>query len=133
MDVAAFASRWSGIALSLLRIVAGLLLLQYGLAKLLGWPVVEMFKDLPLLSLYGVAGMIELVGGTLLVLGLFTRPAAFILSGEMASAYFIEHAPQGFFPMLNHGDLAVSLCFTFLYLACAGGGSFSVDATFVKR
>ena len=115
--------------MSLLRIVAGLLVLQYGLAKLFGWPAVEMFRDLKWLSLYGVAGMIELVGGTLLVLGLFTRPTAFILSGEMAAAYFIEHQPHSFFPVLNQGDLAVSLCFTFFYLAFAGGGTWSLDAT----
>jgi len=86
-----------------------------------------MFQDLRWLSLYGIAGMLELVGGTLLVLGLFTRPVAFVLSGEMAAAYFIEHAPKSFFPMLNEGDFAVSLCFTFLYLAFAGGGAWSVD------
>ena len=119
--------RWSSRVLSILRIIAGLLLLQYGLAKLFGWPPAPMFQDLRWLSLYGIAGMLELVGGTLLVLGLFTRPVAFVLSGEMAAAYFIEHAPKSFFPMLNEGDFAVSLCFTFLYLAFAGGGAWSVD------
>jgi len=87
-----------------------------------------MFQGLPWLSLYGIAGMFELLGGTLLVIGLFTRPVAFILSGEMAAAYFIEHAPKSFFPMLNEGDFAVSLCFTLFYLAFAGGGAWSVDA-----
>ena len=111
-----------------MRIVLGLVLLQYGLAKLFGWPAVKMFENLPWLSLFGVAGMFELVGGTLLILGLFTRPVAFILSGEMAAAYFIEHFPHSFFPILNEGDLAVSLCFAFLYLSFAGGGPWSLDA-----
>jgi putative oxidoreductase len=119
---------WSPRVRSVLRIVAGLLVLQYGTAKLFGWPAVKMFENLPWLSLYGVAGMFELVGGTLLVGGLFTRPVAFVLSGEMAAAYFIEHFPRGFFPVLNHGDLAIALCFIFLYLACAGGGPWSLDA-----
>jgi putative oxidoreductase len=119
---------WAPRVLSLLRIVLGLVLLQYGLAKLLGWPVVKMFEDLPWLSLYAIAGMFELAGGTLLVLGLFTRPVAFILSGEMAAAYFIEHFPNSFFPILNEGDLAVSLCFAFLYISFAGGGPWSLDA-----
>ena len=103
-------------------------MLQYGTAKLFGWPAVKMFENLPWLSLFGVAGMFELIGGALLVLGLFTRPVAFVLSGEMAAAYFIEHFPRGFFPLLNHGELAVGLCFTFLYLAVAGGGAWSLDA-----
>jgi putative oxidoreductase len=119
---------WAPRLLSVLRIIDGLVLLQYGTAKLFGWPAVEMFEGLKWLSLFGIAGMFELVGGTLLILGLFTRPAAFILSGEMAAAYFIEHLPQGFFPILSGGDLAVSLCFTFLYLAFAGGGPWSLDA-----
>src|SRR6266702_2786409 len=119
---------WAPRVLSLLRIVVGLVLLQYGLAKLFGWPAVKMFQDLPWLSLFGVAGMFELAGGTLLILGLFTRPAAFILSGEMAAAYFIEHFPHSFFPIKSDGDLAVALCFTFLYLSFAGGGPFSLDS-----
>jgi putative oxidoreductase len=119
---------WAPRILSVLRIVVGLVLLQYGTAKLFGWPAVGMFADLKWLSLFGIAGMFELAGGTLLVLGLSTRPAAFILSGEMAAAYFIEHFPHSFFPILNRGDLAVSLCFTFLYLAFAGGGPWSLDA-----
>jgi len=123
---------WAPRVLSLLRIVVGLVLLQYGLAKLFGWPAVKMFQDLPWFSLFGIAGMFELVGGTLLILGLLTRPVAFILSGEMAAAYFIEHFPHGFFPILSDGDLAVSLCFTFLYLAFAGGGAWSLDAVIRK-
>jgi putative oxidoreductase len=119
---------WAPRILSVLRIVLGLILLQYGLAKLFGWPAVEMFENLKWLSLFSIAGMFELVGGTLLILGLFTRPVAFILSGEMAAAYFIEHFPHSFFPIQSEGDLAVALCFTFLYLSFAGGGSWSLDA-----
>jgi putative oxidoreductase len=128
MNVAEISTIWSPRVLSVLRIVAGLLLLQYGLAKLVGWPVVKMFENLPWLSLFGVAGMFELVGGVLLILGLFARPVAFVLSGEMAAAYFIEHFPRGFFPVLNHGDLAIALCFIFFYIAFAGGGPWSLDA-----
>ena len=124
---------WGPRVLSVLRIVAGLILLQYGLAKLFGWPPVDMFKNLPWLSLFGVAGMFELIGGTLIILGLFTRPVAFVLSGEMAFAYFIEHFPRSFFPLLNHGDLAVSLCFVFLYLTFAGGGPYSLDTLLRKK
>ena len=119
---------WAPRILSVLRIVLGLILLQYGLAKLFGWPPVELFENLKWLSLFGIAGMFELVGGTLLILGLFTRPVAFILSGEMAAAYFIEHFPHSFFPVQSEGDLAVALCFTFLYLSFAGGGPWSLDA-----
>lgn len=126
-------AKWQPAALSLLRFVTGLLFLQYGLAKLLKWPPVPMFAKVELFSLYGAAGSIELIGGILLVLGLFTRPVAFIASGEMAFAYFMSHAPQGFFPILNQGDLAVLLCFVFLYLACAGGGPYSLDALMRKK
>ncbi|HKS18633.1 MAG TPA: DoxX family protein [Bradyrhizobium sp.] len=119
---------WASRILSILRIVLGLILLQYGLAKLFGWPAVRMFENLKWFSLFGFAGMIELVGGVLLILGLFTRPAAFILSGEMAAAYFIEHLPHSFFPVQSEGDLAVALCFTFLYFSFVGGGPWSLDA-----
>jgi putative oxidoreductase len=119
---------WAPRILSILRIVLGLILLQYGLAKLFGFPAVEMFENLKWTSLFGIAGFFELIGGTLLILGLFTRPVAFILSGEMASAYFIEHFPHSFFPVQSEGDLAVALCFTFLYLSFAGGGPWSLDA-----
>jgi putative oxidoreductase len=120
--------KWQPVALSLLRFISGLLFLQYGFGKLLKWPPVPMFAKVELFSLYGAAGTIELIGGILLVLGLFTRPVAFIASGEMAVAYFYSHAPNGFFPILNRGDLAILFCFVFLYLACAGGGPYSVDA-----
>src|SRR5260221_4099074 len=124
---------WGPRILSVLRIVLGLVLLQYGLAKLVGGPAVRMFEDLNWFSLFGIAGMFELVGGTLLILGLFTQPVAFILSGEMAAAYFIEHLPHGFFPILSEGDLAVSLCFAFLYLSFAGGGPWSLDAMMPRK
>jgi putative oxidoreductase len=126
-------SLWTLRVLSVLRIVLGLILLQYGLAKLFGWPAIKMFENLKWLSLFGIAGMFELVGGSLLVLGLFTRPVAFILSGEMAAAFFIEHFPISLFPILSEGDLAVALCFAFLYLAFAGGGPWSLDAVMAKR
>jgi putative oxidoreductase len=121
-------ARWSPHVLSLLRIMAALLLLQYGSAKLLGFPAVEMFQGVKLFSLYGVAGLFELFGSLLLLIGLFTRPVAFLLSGEMAMAYFIGHFPKGFIPLLNGGNEAVLFCFVFLYLAFAGGGPWSVDA-----
>jgi len=114
--------------LSVLRVMTGLLFLQHPSAKFFKIPHVAMFDNLQLFSLIGVAGMIELVGGALLVLGLFTRPVAFILAGEMAFAYFMGHAPRGFFPLTNGGEPAVLFCFVFLYLAAAGGGTWSIDA-----
>lgn len=117
-------------ALAVLRIVSAYLLLQHGTAKLFGVPHVAMFDDLALLSLPGIAGILEVVGGVLLLLGLFTRPVAFVLSGLMAFAYFIGHASQGqvLSPMLNGGEAAVLYCFVFLFMAAAGGGSWSLDA-----
>ena len=123
-----FAASWAPRVLSLLRIVTGLLFLQYGIAKLFKWPPIPMFEKVELFSLYGAAGSLELVGGILLTLGLFTRPVAFIVSGEMAFAYFMGHAPRGMMPILNNGGLAILFCFVFLYLACAGAGPWSVDA-----
>ena len=114
--------------LSIFRIMTGLLLFQFGVAKLFKFPPVPMFAKVELLSLYGAAGSLELVLGGLLILGLFTRPVAFVLSGEMAFAYFIGHFPRGFIPVLNNGNLAIMLCFACLYLACAGGGPWSLDA-----
>ncbi|MCB1413474.1 MAG: DoxX family protein [Xanthobacteraceae bacterium] len=120
-------------ALSLFRFITGLLLFQYGVAKLFKFPPVPMFAKVELMSLYGAAGSLELVLGALLVVGLFTRPAAFILSGEMAFAYFLGHAPRGFFPVLNGGSLAIALCFACLYLATSGGGPVSLDALLRKK
>ena len=118
---------WSERMLSILRIVAALLYLEHGLAKFFGFPHVANFDNLNLVSLIGAAGLIEIIGSALLLLGLFTRVAAFIMSGEMAFAYFMSHAPRGFFPILNSGELAVLYCFLFLYFAVAGGGAWSID------
>lgn len=114
--------------LSVMRIMSGLLFMQHGTAKLLGIPKMEMFAKLQPFSMSWTAGVLELIGGALLVIGLFTRPVAFVLSGLMAFAYFIAHAPRGFYPILNTGELAALYCFVFLYLAAAGGGAWSVDA-----
>jgi len=116
------------VILSVFRFITGLLLFQFGVAKLLKFPTVPYFANVEPLSLFGVAGMFELALGGLLILGLWTRVAAFVLSGEMAFAYFIEHFPRGFIPLLNRGSLAIMLCFACLYLACVGGGPLSVDA-----
>lgn len=111
---------------SVLRIMAGLLFLQHGTSKYLYFPETQLSGVSPF-TMGGAAGLIELVGGVLLVLGLFTRPAAFIMSGTMAVAYFYAHAPRDFFPILNGGELAALYCFVFLYLAAAGGGAWSLD------
>ncbi len=135
-DMRSFTGRWAPALLSVLRIVAAFLLMQHGLQKVFGVlkmppapgaPPAPPFSFDPL-SLMGVAGILELFGGLLLLLGLFTRPVAFILSGLMAAAYFMGHASGGFWPVLNRGELAVLYCFVFLYLAAAGGGPWSVDA-----
>jgi putative oxidoreductase len=124
-------SKYQPVALSLFRFIVGLLLFQYGVAKILGFPVVPMFAKLP--PLIQVAGWIELVLGALLLIGLFTRIVAFILAGEMACAYFLGHMfknpeqPQ-FFPLLNGGTAAIAFCFACLYLATSGPGPISVDA-----
>jgi putative oxidoreductase len=125
-------SAWAPRALSVLRIMTGLMIIQHGMAKLLGFPVVASFATLSPFSLIGAAGFIELIGGALLVIGLFTQPAAFIISGEMAFAYFMVHAPKSFFPLINGGTLAIAFCFTCLYLSTAGAGPWSVDAN-MKR
>lgn len=114
--------------LSIFRFITGLLLFQYGVAKLFKYPPLPMFEQVTLTSLYGAAGSLELILGGLLIIGLFTRCVAFVLSGEMAFAYFISHAPRGFYPVLNNGNLAIMLCFACVFLACAGGGVWSVDA-----
>jgi putative oxidoreductase len=119
---------WSLRLLSVLRIVVGFLFLQHGTAKLLHVPHVQMFDNLQLASLLGASAILEIVGGPLLMIGLFTRPVAFILSGMMAVAYFLVHSPQAPLPLLNQGELAVVYCFLFLYFAAAGGGPWSVDA-----
>lgn len=117
--------------LSLLRIMTGLLFLAHGTQKLLGFPAAEWSP--PFLSIFWFAGVLELVGGILIILGLFTRPTAFILSGLMAFAYFIGHAGESFFPVNNGGDAAILYCFIFLYLVFAGAGSISLDAKRLKQ
>ncbi len=114
-------------ALALLRVATALLFMQHGSAKLFGAPHVAMFDGLKLFSLLGVGGVMELVGGLLILVGLFTRPVAFVLSGEMAVAYFGFHAAESFWPMINKGELAALYCFVFLFLAVAGPGRFALD------
>ena len=121
-----FLAPYSGILLSVLRIMTGLLLLQHGTTKYLSIPVGPMNNASPM-TLSGAAGIMELVGGVLLILGLFTRPVAFLLSGMTAAAYFIAHAPRGFYPILNGGELAILYCFVLLYIAAAGPGSLALD------
>jgi putative oxidoreductase len=130
-------ARWEPMVLSIFRIMVGLLLFQYGVAKILKFPVLSYFADIP--PLIAAAGWLELVLGALLIVGLFTRPVAFVLSGEMAFAYFMGHmfkagvgAPV-FIPLLNGGNAAILFCFACLYLACAGGGVWSVDAMRERR
>lgn len=122
-----FYSRWTPRLLSVLRIVTAFLLMQHGAQKLFGFLATEQGATPPLLSLAGIAGLLEFFGGLFILLGLFTRPVAFILSGLMAVAYFMAHAPQGFWPLQNKGELAVLYCFVFLFFAVAGGGAWSVD------
>jgi putative oxidoreductase len=119
---------WAPQLLSIFRIMVGLLFLEHGTAKFFHFPHVPMYDGVTIGSLPGIAGIFELVGGLLLTIGLFSEVTAFILSGEMAFAYFLVHAPQGFFPILNMGELAIVYCFAFLYLAAAGPGPWSVDA-----
>ncbi|WP_029351350.1 DoxX family protein [Bosea sp. 117] len=118
---------WTPRILSVLRIAAAALVLQHGTTKVLGFPVTQM-TGVSLTALPGIAGLIELIGGALLLIGLFSRPAAFILSGMTAVAYFLVHAPQNFFPIINGGELAALYSFVFLFLFFAGPGPWSVDA-----
>jgi putative oxidoreductase len=123
-------SEWSPRAHALLRIVTAYLFLLHGTSKLFKVPHVAMFDNLQLMSLSGLAGVLEVVGGVLLLIGLFTRPVAFVLSGQMAVAYFMAHASKGYAwaPLMNQGDAAVLYCFIFLVFAAAGAGAWSVDA-----
>lgn len=125
-----FMSRYEEITLAILRAVAGLMLLQHGAQKILGLLGGEV---VPALSRNWFAGWLELVLGAMVALGLCTRIAAFILSGEMAFAYFLVHAKQGFWPVINRGELAALYCFVFLYLSSRGGGRYSVDAVLARR
>jgi putative oxidoreductase len=131
-----YLTRFQPVILSLFRFITGLLLFQYGVAKLFKFPAVPMFAKVELFSLYGAAGALELVLGGLLLIGLFTRLSAFILSGEMAFAYFLGHMFRGetpvFLPLLNNGTAAILFCFACLYLSAAGGGPISADAALGK-
>ena len=118
------AERYAPQAYALMRIVFGLLFLFHGLQKMFGW---YGGRTAELISLRGLAGVIELVGGTLIMIGLFTRPAAFIASGQMAFAYFMSHYPQGFWPIQNRGELAALYCFAFLYIASRGKVAWGLD------
>ena len=129
---ASFIDVWAPRDLSLLRIITGFLFISHGLQKILDFPVPRP-EPIELLSLAGVAGLLELFGGALILIGLFTRPVAFVLSGEMAFAYFIAHAPENFWPLINRGELAVLYCFVFLYFAAAGAGPWSLDHWLERR
>ena len=125
---------WAARALGLLRIISAFLFMAHGAQKLFGFPApMPNGMTIQLLSLVGVAGILEFFGGLLLFLGLLTRPVAFILSGQMAVAYCIGHASRGFWPTLNQGELAVLYCFIFLYVAAAGGGDWSLDALIRRK
>ena len=124
--------RYAPQALSLLRIVASLIFLLHGASKILGFPSSGMPSP-PVGSLFWVGGLLELVGGLLLLVGLFSRPVAFVLSGEMAVAYWMVHAPQSTYPMVNGGDAAILYCFVFLLIAAAGPGPWSLDASMRRK
>lgn len=126
-------SRFTPATLAALRVVTGLLFLSHGLVKLAGFPEGAQPGLQPLASLMGVGAVIEVVTGALVLLGLFTRPAAFIASGQMAVAYWMFHAPSGFHPLLNGGEGAILFCFVFLFLSTAGPGAFSLDAALRRR
>jgi putative oxidoreductase len=127
-DVATLRFTWEARMFSILRIVVGLLYMEHGLAKILDFPhLPNHLPYAPFTLSPGLQGLLELAGGLLLALGLFTRTVAFVLAGNMAVAYFLVHAPRGFFPLLNGGELAIVYCFVFLYFWVAGGGEWSLD------
>ena len=126
-------SRYSPQLLAALRVVTGLLFLAHGLVKVAGFPEGAQPGQQALLSLFGVGGVIELVAGLLILLGLFTRPAAFLAAGEMAVAYWMFHAPKSPFPAVNQGDAAILFCFIFLYLVAAGPGAFALDNRLARK
>jgi putative oxidoreductase len=126
MNLSELGATWSPRLLGLLRIVTAILFMEHGAQKLLGFPPSDHGSP-ELLSLLGAAGILELVGGFFILIGLFTRPVAFVLAGEMAVAYWMAHAPKSIYPALNGGDAAILYCFIVLYLAAAGAGAFSVD------
>lgn len=118
--------------LALLRVITGFLFMQHGGQKIFGYPAPQR-SEFDLFSMMGAAGTLELFGGFLIVIGLCTRPTAFVLSGLMAFAYFIAHAPRDFWPLLNGGESAILFCFVFLYIAAAGGGAWSLGSLFSKK
>ena len=124
---------WAPRLLSVLRFVAAFLYFWHGTQKFFGFPAAGPVPPLDLMTLRGASAVLEVFGGALLMAGLFTRPVAFILSGHMAFAYFIAHAGQNFWPILNRGELAIMFCFVFLYLSAAGGGPWSLDAAFRRK
>ncbi|HEV8538118.1 MAG TPA: DoxX family protein [Bacteroidota bacterium] len=126
-------SQWSPHLLSVLRMVSALLFMMHGSQKLIVIPAGQRVEPVDLMSLVGLAAVLEFFGGLLLLVGIFTRPVAFLLSGLMAVAYFKAHAPQSFIPLINRGELAVLYCFLFLYFVTAGGGSWSVDELLERR
>jgi putative oxidoreductase len=136
MERTFFMARFEGVTLLLLRVMAGLMFMQHGVQKLFGqlggWRG-EPGNTAPLVSQAGLAGVLEVFGGLLIVLGLFTRPVAFLLSGMMAVAYFQAHAPESFWPILNGGELAALYCFVFLFFSARGAGPYSIDARLEKR
>ena len=127
-----WAERWTCQFLSILRIITALLFLHHGTSKILGFPYTSMSFPPPWTQFW-MAGMLELVGGTLLLIGFLTRPVAFLLAGEMAVAYWMIHAPESFWPVVNRGEAAILFCFIFLYVVFAGPGPWSVDAVMRKR
>jgi putative oxidoreductase len=133
MTFEAIGSAWAPRLLSVVRIVIGLFLLQHGLGKLVKFPVVPQFAKLDLASMPGIAGYFELIGGALLVVGLFSRPVAFILSGMCAVGYFLVHSPRSFYPAVNGGEFVALLSFVLLYVAAAGPGPWSIDARMSKK
>lgn len=132
LDDGGIADRWARPLLSVLRIVTALLFLEHGTSKMLMFPLTSMSGPDPW-SVYWIAGVIELVGGILLLVGLLTRPVAFLLSGEMAIGYWMVHAPKSFFPVVNGGEAAILFCFAFLYFAAVGAGPWSIDARLRQR
>ncbi len=128
-----FWTSWTPTVLSVLRIMSALLLLQHGMSKILKFPHNPNYDNLQVFSLIWFAGMLELIFGALVAVGLFTRCAAFVLSGEMAFAYFMGHFPRAFIPILNNGNLAILYCFVFLYIAFAGPGPWSIDAALGRK
>ena len=126
-------TRWAPYLRSVLRIIVAFLFIAHGTQKFFGFPAADARATVPLLSQLGLASVLEMVGGSLLLLGLFTRPIAFVLAGEMAVAYFTAHAPRGFWPLVNRGEPAVLFCFVWLYFAAVGAGPWSLDALRAPR